>query len=166
MNVKRQINVNAPAGQLWSILVEDYDRVGEWATAVKESTPNPDVPEGEGRICATTLGNNKETITRFDEQERSFTYAVDFERSPFFLEGIDNTWTVEPKGDNQSLVSMSANIELKSIIGQLIRPLLKRRMEKGFDSLLEELKYYTETGQVHPRKQEQLNSRKVQLAHG
>lgn len=164
MNAKRQINVNAPASQVWRILAEDYDKIGEWATVVEESTPNPEVPVGEGRICATTFGNNKETITHLDEQERSFTYEVDFAKSPFFLEGIENSWTVESKGNNQSLVSMSANVQLKTVIGQLIGPLLKRRMEKGFDSLLEELEYYAETGQVHPRKQEQLNSRKFQLA--
>jgi hypothetical protein len=29
MDVKRQISVNAPAGQIWRILAEDYDKVGE-----------------------------------------------------------------------------------------------------------------------------------------
>lgn len=159
MNAKRQININAPANQIWRILAEDYDKVGDWATLVEESSPNPDVPEGEGRVCVTALGNNKETITHLDEQERSFTYAVDFAKPPFFLEGIDNTWTVEPTGDNQSLVGMNANVRLKTAVGQLMAPVMKRRMEKGFDSLLEELKYYAETGRVHPRKQEQLNSR-------
>lgn len=164
MIVKRQINVNAPTSQMWHILAEDYDKVGEWATAVEESTPNPDVPVGEGRVCVTTFGDNKETITQIDEQKRTFTYEVEFAKSPFILEGIENTWIVEPVGSNQSLVSMSANVNLKTVFGHLLGPLLKRRMEKGFDSLLEELKYFAETGQVHWRKQEQLNSRKVQLA--
>jgi len=164
MNAKRQISIDAPAGQLWRILAEDYDKVGEWATVVQESTPNPDVPEGEGRVCTTTFGDNKETITHLDEQEQSFTYAVDFAKSPFFLKGINNTWTVEPKGNDRSLVSMSADVELIAVFGQLIGPLLKRRMLKGFDALLEELKVYAETGQVHPRKVEQLNSQALQLA--
>lgn len=164
MIVEHQSIINTSASQLWDILAKDYDKIGEWATAVVESTPNPDVPEGEGRVCSTALGNNKETITHKDEQERSFTYAVDFEKSPFFLEGIDNTWTVEPAGNGQSVVRMSANVQLKTIIGTLIAPIMKIRMRKGFVSILEELKYYAETGEIHPRKLEQLNTKKFQVA--
>ena len=164
MNAQGQITINAPASQVWRILVEDYDKVGEWATAVPESFTNPEVPEGEGRICSTTLGNTTEVITQLDEQERNFTYSVEPENPPFFLEGIDNTWTVEPKGNNQSVVSMNADVKLKTAVAPLIAPLMKWRMHKGFGTILEELKYYAETGQVHPRKQEQLNSQKLQVA--
>jgi len=163
MNPKRQITINASASQLWNILAKDYDKVGQWATAVEKSIPNPDVPEGEGRVCTTTFGNNKEVITHLDEQERSFTYAVDFAKPPFFLEGIENTWTIEPNGNNQSIVRMSADVQIKTIVGKLAAPLIQRRMEKGFDGLLEELKYYAETGKIHPRKQEKLNAQKLQL---
>lgn len=164
MNPKREITINASANHLWTILAQDYDKIGEWATAVVESSPNPDVPEGEGRVCSTSFGDNKEIITHLDEQERSFTYAVEFAKVPFFLEGIDNTWIVEPQGDNQSLVSMNADVRLKTVVGTLIAPLMKRRMEKGFVGLLEELKYYAETGQIHPRKLEQRNAQQPQVA--
>lgn len=156
MNANAQINIKAPASQLWRILAEEYDQISEWAAVVLESEPNPDVAKGEGRLCVTTIGNNKETITHIDEQARTFTYAVVPEKSPFFLRGLENSWMIEPTSDNESIVSMRATVKLLPVFSQLVGPSMKRRMEKGFVKILEELKYYAETGQVHPRKQKQL----------
>lgn len=162
MIVTKEITINASTKELWRILADDYDKIGEWTTTVQLSTPNPDVPEGEGRVCSTALGHVKETITHKDEQKHAFTYAVTAENAPFFLDGIDNTWNVEAVGNNQSLVRMSANVKLMPVVGQLIAPFMKMRMLKGFNSILEELKYYAETGQIHPRKLEELNAKKLQ----
>lgn len=153
MNVRQQIKINAPASQLWHILAEDFDKISGWAATVLESGPNPQVPEGEGRVCLTTFGKNTEVITHIDKTERTYTYAVTPEKRPFFLKGIENTWTIKPIGNDRSEVSMNANVKLMPVIGLLIAPLMKRRMLKGFVSILEELKHYAETGEVHPRKQ-------------
>ena len=163
MNVKHKIDINAPASHLWQILVNDFNDISGWATVVLTSGPNPHVPIGEGRVCQTTLGNNSETITEFNENDRTYTYVVEPEKTPFFLKGIENTWTVKPLGPERSEVSMRANVTLHTLMGKLMAPLVRRRMLKGFGSLLEELKVFAETGQVHQRKMEQLSSSKTML---
>jgi hypothetical protein len=164
MNVQRKISINTPVSRLWSILADDYDKVGEWTTAVEASAPNPDVPEGEGRVCATGFGENRETITHSDSEEHTFTYQVEFAKPPFFLERILNSWSVDAGGDGQSVVQMNADVQLKPIIGAIMGPFLKRGMHRRLDKILDELKYYAETGQIHPRKQEQIKTRSLQAA--
>ena len=153
MNVSQQTIINAPVSQLWKILAEDYDQISGWAAAVLESGPNPEVPVGEGRVCLTTVGTNIETITHKDKNARTFSYNVVPEKAPFFFKGVENTFDLKPLGNNQTEVSMSANVDLSPVIGTLLGPLVRKRMLKGFVGILEELKQYAETGEVHVRKQ-------------
>ncbi len=157
MDVIRQLKVNAPAERLWQILAENYDRVGEWTSEIAHSTHNPDLPVGEGRVCTTPgFGDVKETITTFDESEREFSYAAEISTFPFFVKGVSNTWHVEADGSNRSIVHMHIRANLLPVFAQLMGPVMKRQMAKSGDIILEELKYYAETGQIHQRKQKQL----------
>lgn len=165
MEVIRAITINASANRLWQILAEDYDKVGEWTSEIPESSPNPDLPVGEGRVCTTPdFGDVKEIITHFDEQQRSFSYAADIQKMPFFVREIGNSWRVEPKGDNRAVVHMHLKGRLLPVFSQLMGPIMKRQMLKSVDTILEELKYYAETGQIHPRKREQLSTLQAQPA--
>lgn len=157
MEVIRQLKVNAPAEKLWQILAEDYDRVGEWTSEIAQSSPNPDLPTGEGRVCATPgFGDVKETITAFNESERQFSYAAEISTFPFFVKSVGNTWRVEADGPNRTVVHMHLQARLLPVFAQLMGPVMKRQMGKSADTILEELKHYAETGQIHPRKQRQL----------
>lgn len=158
MDVIRKIDVEASAERLWQILAEDYDRVGEWTSEINQSAANPDLAPGEGRVCTTPgFGDVKETITRYDEEERSFSYAAEVSTFPFFVKGVGNSWRVEKNGANGSIVHMHMQANLLPVFAQLMGPVMKRQLAQSADTLLEELKYYAETGRVHPRKQEQLN---------
>ncbi len=158
MDVIRKITINASAERMWKILADDYDKVGEWTSQIEQSTSNPDLPVGEGRVCTTPgFGDVKETITQFDETRRMFSYAADIQKMPFFVRAMGNTWQVEPKGPNQSIVHMHLEGKLLPVFAQLMGPLMKKQMVKTVDILLEELKYYAETDKIHPRKLEQLS---------
>ena len=153
MNVIRSLNVNAPAEKLWEILAENYDRVGEWTSEIQASSPNPDLPVGEGRVCSTPgFGDVKETITSYDEGRRAFGYSADISSMPFFVREIGNDWQVEAKGGDQSVVHMHMQARLMPVFAQVMGPFLKRQMSKSADTILEELKYYAEKGEIHPRK--------------
>lgn len=157
MEVIRHLNVNAPASRLWQILAEDYDRVGEWTSEIAQSTANPDLAVGEGRVCTTDgFGDVKETITAFDENARQFSYAAEISTFPFFVKEVSNTWRVEASGSERSVVHMHLHARLLPLFAQLMGPVMKRQMAKSADIILEELKYYAETGKIHPRKQAQL----------
>ncbi|MCG8349966.1 MAG: SRPBCC family protein [Chloroflexales bacterium] len=102
MDIIRAVIINAPAEKLWKILAEDYDKVGEWASEIEKSTPNPDLPLGEERACSPPgFGDVKETITQFDETRKTFSYAADVQKMPFFVCDLSNTWRVESKGTAQ-----------------------------------------------------------------
>ncbi|MEM7334681.1 MAG: SRPBCC family protein [Chloroflexota bacterium] len=157
MEVIRKLNVNAPASQLWTILAEEYDRVGEWTSEIEQSAPNPNLPVGEGRVCTTPgFGDIKETITKFDDQAREFSYGAEIASFPFFVKEVGNSWRVEAKGNEKAVVHMHLNARLLPVFAQLMGPIMKRQMSKSADIILEELKYYAENGRVHPRKQKQL----------
>ena len=162
MQAQAQININASADRLWEILVDDFDQISKWTAAVYTSGPNPDLPVGDGRVCETTIGNNVEEMTHRDQQNGTFTYHVIPEKAPFFLNGIDHTWTIKPTGENMSQVGMDATVHLGPVANILMGPFMKRRMLSGFASILEELKYYAETNQIHPGKKEQIEARKLQ----
>ena len=158
MDVIRTLTVNAPAEKLWKILADDYDKVGEWTSQIESSTPNPDLPVGQGRVCVTPgFGDAKETITAFDEERRSFSYTAELASMPFFVREVGNSWRVEPKGNNQSVVHMHITGRLLPVFAQVMGPIMKKQMARTADILLEELQYYAENDRIHPRKVKQLD---------
>lgn len=165
MNVIQEVTVNASADTLWKILGEDYDKVGDWASGVPSSAPNPELPVGQGRVCATNgFGDAKETITEFDEKQRTLSYVAEIEKMPFFVKQVANSWRIETKGNKRSVVHMHMKGNLLPVFAQLMGPIMKRQMAKAADETLEELKYYAENGQIHPRKQKQLGNAQLQPA--
>ncbi|MEM7028613.1 MAG: SRPBCC family protein [Chloroflexota bacterium] len=165
MDVIRKITVNASAEKLWQILADDYDKVGEWTSEIHVSTPNPDLPVGQGRVCTTpNFGDAKETITEFDETRRAFSYTAELASMPFFVREVGNSWRVEAKGENRSVVHMHMKGKLLPIFAQLMGPIMKKQMAKSADVVLEELVYYAENDEVHPRKAEQLKALKSGLS--
>ncbi|MEM7126550.1 MAG: SRPBCC family protein [Chloroflexota bacterium] len=165
MEVIRELTINAPADKLWKILGEDYDKVGEWTSEVPSSGPNPDLPAGQGRVCSTDgFGDAKETLTEYDEKRRAMSYVAEVEKMPFFVKQMGNSWRVEPRGNDRSIVHMHMKGHLLPVFAQLMGPVMKRQLAKSADTLLEELKYYAENDQVHPRKQKQLSSLRMQPA--
>lgn len=157
MDVIRAITINAPAEKPWKILADDYDKVGEWTSEVESSTPNLDLPQGQGRVCATPgFGDAKETITEFDKTRRTFSYKAELATMPFFVREFRNSWRVEPKGGTQSVVHVHMTANLMPIFGQLMGSIMKKQIVKSIDVSLEELKYYAENDKIHPRKAKQL----------
>ncbi len=154
MELKKQITVNAPFETVWKILFEDFDKVGDWTTAVDNSVPNPHAKpvNGEdlgGRICDSPFGRTVENFIDFDERHNRFTYEVE-SGLPFFVKHGQNTWQVTPKG-KQTLVDMHMVMDLNLFPGKLMQSVMRRQMNNLVDDLLEELKFYAETGEVHAR---------------
>ncbi|MEM8863290.1 MAG: SRPBCC family protein [Chloroflexota bacterium] len=157
MNVDRQLTINASADKLWQILGDDYAKVGDWTTQVLSSAPNPDLPVGQGRVCETDgFGDAKETITHYDENRRELAYSATIEKLPFFVKEMGNAWRVEPKGENRSVVHMNMKGRLLPVFKQLMTRPMQKQLAKSADLFLRDLKYYAETGDIHPEKKAQL----------
>ena len=159
MEIKKSITVNQSVNKVWEIMATDYTKVGEWTSAVTSSKPNDEVkprltgaPAG-GRVCtAPGFGDIKETITHYDEKQKHFRYAADISSMPFFVRGITNTWSFRSLGPGKTEVNMKMELDLNAFPGTLMAPFMRMQMTKSADVVLEELKYYAETGKIHPRK--------------
>ena len=85
--------------------------------------------------------------------QRVLAYALQGAGIPPVLSDITTAWQVNPNGDNQSVVTTTFEAKLAN---PEMSDALSGRVMQGLEPLLEELKHYAETGQPHPRKQEQL----------
>ena len=159
MQIKKSITVDQSMEKVWQIMATDYTKVGEWTSEIAVSENNDEVktkledaPAG-GRVCtAPGFGDVKETITHFDESKKHFRYKADISSMPFFVKGIANTWSFRSLGPKKTEVNMKLDLDLNAFPGALMAPLMRVKMSKTANTILEELKYYAETGNIHPRK--------------
>jgi hypothetical protein len=88
MNFSSHIIINAPADAVWDIIGRQFDRIGEWATAIPASAAVPqDVPVEPtvtaapvaGRVCDTGIGmvpQATEMIIAYSDRDRTVTYQA------------------------------------------------------------------------------------------
>ena len=163
MQLHDQITINAAANTVWRTLAHDFANIGQWASAIPSSSANADlpVPEGAevgGRVCSTAVpvfGDVEESLTSYDEQSMRFAYQATKGR-PWFLKHAENYWSVRALGPHTTLVETRAEIAINTFPGFFLVPLLNYQMSRIGARTLEELKYYVEHDQPHPRKMQAL----------
>lgn len=162
--IEKSIVVDVPVEKAWDIAVNEYDRVGEWASSVAFSQANTKVavPDGAafgGRVCtAPGFGDVKETITAFDANRNSFTYAVS--GLPGFVTRMNNTWTISEAGPGKSKLSMAVDMDTNAFPGTIMEPIMKRKLSSTIDEFVEEFKLWVEKRQISPAKKK-LNAKQA-----
>jgi polyketide cyclase/dehydrase/lipid transport protein len=159
LHLKNHITINAPAKKVWRVLAHEFDTIGQWASAIPTSQPVPDVPvpagaQVGGRVCATAVPGFaavQETFTSYDEPSMHFSYQAT-EGRPWFLKLAENHWAVRSLGPQTSLVEARAELDVRLFPGLFLAPLLNLQMSRVGAQSLEELKYYVEHDESHPRK--------------
>jgi hypothetical protein len=159
MQLHGQISINASANAVWRLLAHDFANIGAWASAIPSSKANADLPVPEGAevggpVCSTAVpcfGDVEESMTSYDEPSMRFAYQATKGR-PWFLKHAENYWSLRSLGLHTSLVETRAEIDINTFPGFLLAPLLKYQMGRIGARTLEELKYYDEHDQPHPRK--------------
>jgi hypothetical protein len=158
MQFQKSITVNVDADRLWDVVAHQFDRVGEWSSAVQFSDVNHEaaVPAGAtvgGRVCATDFGDLKETFTAYDEAGKQFTFTVT--GMPSFITLAQNTVKVRSTGRDRSEVSLNIRMETNTV-GKVMGPMFAIKLKSTLNSFLEELKAYAERGELSSRKQKQV----------
>ncbi len=159
IQLKGHITINASAKKVWRVLAHDFGNIGQWASAIPASQAVPDLPAPEGaavggRVCSTAVpgfGDVQEQFTYYEEQSMRFGYKAT-EGRPAFLKHAENHWVVRSLGPTTSVVEARAEIDVRLFPGWFLAPLLKLQMGRAGVQLFEELKYYVERDQLHPRK--------------
>ncbi|MEO1051584.1 MAG: SRPBCC family protein [Bacteroidota bacterium] len=150
LHFDKQVELNIPASKAWVILAKNYEHVGEWATIIPESAARSEDGEIIGRTCSSIYGDVKEMITSWDEASMAYSYEAD--GLPSMFKSGKNFWKVEPINDLRSRVKMSLRMEMAPLPGFLMGWMIKSKMAKDLDGLMEDLKYYAEQGKPHPKK--------------
>jgi hypothetical protein len=159
IQLQSHITINASAKKVWHILAHDFGNIGQWASAISASKANADlpVPEGAevgGRVCSTAVpgfSDVQESFLYYDEQSMRLGYQAT-EGRPWFLKHAENHWVVRSVGLNTSLVETRAEIDVSLFPGLFLALLFKLQMGRIGTQSPEELKYYVERDQPHPRK--------------
>lgn len=155
MQFQKSIEINATADETWKVVAHDFDRVGEWSSAVASSRPNTAVatPDGAavgGRVCATPgFGDLNETFTSYSESGKNFTFQVS--GMPSFIKLAQNHVVVKPLGANRSEVSLHITMNTNAV-GKLMGPMFAVKLKSTLNNFLDELKDYVETGEVSAKK--------------
>jgi hypothetical protein len=152
------ILINAPATKVWRILAHEFDAIGHWASAIPASQGIAELPAPGGtkvgaRVCSTAVpafGQIRETLTSYDDQGMRFAYEATDGR-PWFIKHAENHWVVRSLGPSSSEVEARAEVEVSLLPGVLLAPLMKLQLGRTGVQTFEELKYYVERDQVHPR---------------
>lgn len=159
MIIRKSIQINAPANKVWQLVAHEFENVSKWASDVgySEKTSDRIVPKGadvSGRVCTSKYGDIREGFIHFDEDGMTFTYDAEGEAVPFFIRRTTNTWKVEAKGEQMCIVSFQPEVDFIPVMGLIVGFPMRRFMSTVLKNTLEELKYFVETGNVHPRKEQ------------
>ena len=162
IEVKKTATINVSADRLWSILADDFDKIGTWARGVDSSGPHVEaaIPEGAsvgGRVCQVPgFGAIDETFTSFDPTERSYAFAANASKIPNFVRNLTNHTKVTPLGPEQSRVDLKITADTEGIRGALIKPVMSRKFNTAIDDVLVDLRIYAETGEISSEKSKAL----------
>ncbi|MDJ0752314.1 MAG: SRPBCC family protein [Ardenticatenaceae bacterium] len=156
--------IEAPAAKVWRIIAHEFAHIGRWATSIPQSQEvTSDDPENQGevtgRVCATNVpgfSDITERFTYYDEEKMRYGYEA-VNGNPWFVNKAENNWSVKPLSPSISQVEFRGVVELKPFPGFLMAPFMRLQFKKVGREVSEELKYYVEQGEPHPRKQKQLD---------
>ena len=145
MQLVKEVIIDAPADKVWAVVGENYSSVGDWASIINVSGARvSDSGKLEGRTCESTYGSVKEMLTHYDEDERVLSYQADG-LPAMFKEG-GNTWRVERLDANHTRVTMDLRMKFALIPGFFMGWMIKGKMNKDTDQLMQDLKHFVETG--------------------
>ncbi len=153
-----EITIDAPAEKVWDILARRYCEIAGWTRAVQRSWPMrqeqipPEVQVAPaapfpGRMVVTPLGQLGEVLTEYSEPERSFTFLA--LGVPGIVTRSTDRTTVHALGPSRCRVTLEIELLLWGGF-RILEPLLKRRIARALQPMLEDLKHFAETDTLAP----------------
>ena len=159
----KTINVNSSPEKVWETFAHGFNDAHIWMASVSHSfaQTNGDKFDGahsEGHICELSLDGKgmkaSEKFLAYDENNKTATVQVDFVNTPFIFPVKFNTldFSIHEIGTDKSEMTWVFQSNIKPL-GLLLWPLLRLGFGKFVGDIMEELQYFVETGNPHPRKQ-------------
>lgn len=153
MVINKQIEIDNSIENVWNILGHDFTHPYKWASAVTHS-------EGHGkqfaslecdeRACQTSMGNIREKITHYSDEQYTLSYDI-VEGLPLFVSKGKNKWSLIKKTESKTILYIQMEMILKPW-AFFMSPMTKIMFNKLASQLSEDFAYYAENGKPHPRK--------------
>lgn len=156
MELIQEIIIDKPIEACWDVLGNQFTEIYKWASPVHHA--NGDGKTGvNGASCTIRgcevqgMGEITEELTEFDPKNYFLAYEI-ITGLPNMMKAGKNSWKLTPVNSSQTKLNMKGAIETKGLIAKLMRPMIKMQFDNMTKNIVEEFKYYVETGQPHPRK--------------
>lgn len=149
--IEKRVSIDATPEQTWAVLAEDFADVSAWASEIDHSTGTVQSGVPATRSCETSIGGFKETVLEYDETNRVLAYRAESDDMPSFVRELSNRWTLTPNADGGTDIHMLLNADL-SPLGTIMWPVMYSQLNGPVSRTVEDLEYYLENGQPHPRK--------------
>ena len=154
MNIIKKTTINKPVEEVWEVLGNQFGQISNWASLIKESKVYGDSKlSGVNysiRETNTLKGITKQEITSFEPVKHSLSYKS-ISGTPPIIKEVRAHWSLKKNESNNTMLVMDFTADMKGL-GFILVPIVKKKLSKIGDELLEELKYYLENEKPHPRK--------------
>lgn len=150
MEITQGIEIAATSDRVWSILDDQFGEIATWAARMLDSEVDDALGElGGRRVTTVEYGPAAETLYRRDGERRSLGYWVTGPSLPPPISDVQTEWRVADLDGE----GCSVDIRFLAIVSNPeAQPMLEQMLRDGMTPLLQELKYYVETGDAHPNK--------------
>lgn len=154
MIIKRETLISKSIEEVWAILGHDFAHPYKWASGVNHSEGIGD-PVGtmqcDERACQTVMGNIREKLTTYSDADYHLAYVVT-EGMPSMVKTATNDWKLSKKAINTTHLSIKMEFIFTGIFGTLMQPLMKIKLNKIANDMIEDFAFYVENSRPHPRK--------------
>lgn len=156
--IRQSITIDAPIAQVWQILGPGFPEAYIWAASVNHSEAK-DHDSMNGSVCTqrgcniSGMGNINEKILSYSNTDYLLSYQV-VNGMPSMVKYMANTWKLIDLGNGKTSLEMQMEMETGGIMGMMMNGMMRKKMTRMSAEVVEEFKYYVETGLPHPRKVE------------
>ena len=154
MRIIKELSISKPVEEVWEILGNQFGEIDNWASLISHSEVS-----GEAKLpgvnysirsTKTTQGDSQEELTGFNPDKHEISYKS-ISGTPAIIKQVRAHWSLKEEGTNKTQLRLDFTAEMKGL-GFILAPIVKIKMGKVGDVLLDDFKYYVEKGKPHPRK--------------
>ena len=162
MDFHREITIDRPIDEAWELLGPQYGKACEWAPGVHGSGVLATSADGQptARACATDFGDIKERVTAYDPDRYLLEYEVT-EGFPGMIKEGRNRWQLHPAGPGKTRLTMDMTINTGGLMGAIMKPMMKMKLNATADDAVAGFKHYVETGRASKAKLKEAKKRRA-----
>jgi hypothetical protein len=153
MEITRTLEINKNIEEVWKVLGDDFAHPYKWASSVYHSeghgSPMDSLTCNE-RSCDTVMGQIKEKLTHFSESGYSLAIKIT-EGLPKPIREGGSSWELRKISNEKTLLILKMEFKFKTW-ATILKGMMQKKLGKMAGDLTEDLAYYVENGEPHPRK--------------